>query len=146
MVRLSIPSYSGLNGEYFLFVYLLEKTAAKKSLQLVPILVSALDVDPYFYDEKTDMILGKLVGGRDLEDDFPFPVQNIGAAEEAADNCIAWIREEEEKKTASRKRSAFEQSDRQRKSGTRTQGEPNSPDYTKVEPEWRTRRKNLASP
>ena len=96
--RLSIPSYSGLNGEYFLFVYLLEKTAAKKSLQLVPILVGALDVNPYFYDEKTDMILGKLVGGRDLEDDFPFPVQNIGAAEEAADNCIAQIREEEEEK------------------------------------------------
>jgi len=96
--RLSIPSYSGLNGEYFLFVYLLEKTAAKKSLQLVPILVSALDVNPYFYDEKTDMILGKLIRGRALEDDFPFPVQNIGTAEEAADNCIAQIREEEEKK------------------------------------------------
>ena len=37
--RLRICSYAGLLGTYFLFVYLLEMTGAKKSLQLVPILV-----------------------------------------------------------------------------------------------------------
>ena len=97
--RLRVRSYSGLAGTYFLFIYLLEKTAAKKSLQLVPILVNTSDKNKFhFHDDAADLILGKLVDGKNLEDDFPFPVQNIGAAENIADNCITQIREEEEVK------------------------------------------------
>ena len=96
--RLEIRSYEELSGAYFLFVYLLEKTAAKKSLQLVPVLVDALNMDVYFDDDKTGLILGKLVDGRDLEDGFPFPVQNISEAENIAKDCIAQVCEDEEEK------------------------------------------------
>ena len=97
--RLRIRSYGGLLGAYFLFVYLLEMTGAKKSLQLVPILVSTSDSnDFFFYDEATELILGKLVDGEDLGDEVGFTAEGISAAEYVADDCITEIREEEEAK------------------------------------------------
>ena len=97
--RLRIASYDGLEGAYFLFVYLLEMTGAKKSLQLVPILVSTSDSnDFYFYDEKTELILGKLIDAEDLGDEVGFTPHDIKAAEYIAEDCITEIREEEEAK------------------------------------------------
>ena len=97
--RLKIRSYSGLLGTYFFFVYLLEKEGAKKSLRLVPILVSASDSNNfYFYDDdEAELILGKLVDGEDLVDDIGgFSAQDVKAAESVADDCITLIREDEE--------------------------------------------------
>lgn len=97
--RLRIHSYCGLLGAYFLFIYLLDMTGAKKSLQMVPILVSTSDSNEFlFYDEATDLILGKLVDGKDLGTDVDFTTESIKAAEYVADNCITQIREEEEAK------------------------------------------------
>ena len=95
--RLKIGSYGGLKGAYFLFVYLLEMSGAKTSLQLVPILINTSDSnDCYFYDEATELILGKLVDGEDLDDEIDFTAQDIEAAEFVADDCITQIREDEE--------------------------------------------------
>ena len=97
--KLRISSYNGLLGSYYLFVYLLEMAGAKKSLQMVPILVSTLDSNEfYFYDEVTELILGKLFDGEDWDDDVGFTDESICAAEYVADDCITQIREEEEAK------------------------------------------------
>ena len=97
--KLRIRSYNGLLGSYFLFLYLLELTGAKKSLQMVPIMVSTLDSNKcFFYDEVTDLILGKLFDGEDLDDDVGLTDESICAAEYVADDYITQIREEEETK------------------------------------------------
>ena len=95
--RLRINSYNSLHGNYFLFIYLLEKTAANKNLQLVPILVSTSDSnDFHFQSSVTESILGKLFDGQELNEDFEYAKLNIKSAESVAADCITMFRQEEE--------------------------------------------------
>ena len=95
--KLRIDSYGDILGAYFLFVYLLEKIGAKKSLQLVPILVSTSNSNDFYWDcEVTELILGKLLDGEEIDEKFDFTALNIKAAESTSEDCIAMILEDEE--------------------------------------------------
>jgi superfamily II DNA or RNA helicase len=97
--KLRLNGYKGLLGLHFLFMYLLEKHGAKRSLQLVPILVSARDRNVfYFSDDVTESLLGSLIDAEDLGDEIKLNCQDIEGSENAATDCISLIREEEERK------------------------------------------------
>ena len=96
--RLKIDAYGSIHGTYFLFIYLLDKTGANKSLQLVPILVNHSDSNKFYFQcSETELILGKLLDGEELDEKFEFSRKGISDAVGVAEYCITTIREEENK-------------------------------------------------
>lgn len=86
-------------GEYFFFIYLLEKTALKTELQMVPVLVSRRDFSVRFLEDLTDWFLGELASASHAEVDlFAYTPQELNRALSASDDYLGLLREEEEGK------------------------------------------------
>ena len=95
--RIRLDSYNGLEGNYFLFVFILEKNGIKKQLQLIPILVNLLNSNEYYLNNSvTDLILGKLADAKELNEKIEFTQQQFSTAENVANECISMIREGQE--------------------------------------------------
>jgi len=87
-------------GNYLFFIYLLEKTALKKDLILIPILVSLENKKVHIVDELCDWFLGEIVKAEPVDDE-KLTTYDDGLFEMAvkqAEEYLEMIREEEEHK------------------------------------------------
>lgn len=87
-------------GEYFFFIFLLEKTALKKDLLLVPVLVNTKNKRVYIQDEFCDWILSEVVKAEqiDIKSQLLYTGELFESAFKEAGEYLGMIREEEEKK------------------------------------------------
>ncbi len=86
-------------GEYFFFIYLLEKTALKTELQMVPVLVDRRNYGVKFLEDLTDWFLAELVKASRAETRlFDYTAAELDKASGAAGDYLALLREEEEGK------------------------------------------------
>lgn len=84
-------------GEYFFFIYLIEKTALKTDLRMVPVLVSRRDYSVKFLEELTDWFMADLVKGANAKDNlFDYADADLRKALTAAGEYLALLRDEEE--------------------------------------------------
>lgn len=100
---LSLAEFPARPGDYFFFVFLLEESSLKKSLRLVPILVSAEDRDVvHVVDEASELLVGRLPYADVLVDLPDFTDEDIDECLRIANMRIARLREEEEQSLLSR--------------------------------------------
>jgi len=87
-------------GNYLFFIYLLEKTALKKDLILIPILVNLSSNKVHIVDELCDWFLSEIVKAESLDDEHfaTYEVEDFEKAFKEAGEYLEMIREEEEKK------------------------------------------------
>jgi SNF2 family DNA or RNA helicase len=87
-------------GNYFFFIYLLEKTALKKDLVLIPVIVNLENNKVHIVDELCDWFLGEIVKAEPLDDEnIVFYInRHFEAAFKEAGEYLEMIREDEEKR------------------------------------------------
>jgi len=86
-------------GKYLFFVYLLEKTALKKDLILIPILVNLENNNIHIMDELCDWFLSEIVKAQPIEDQrFATYEEDLETVLSEAAEYLELIREDEEKK------------------------------------------------
>lgn len=85
-------------GKYFFFVYLLEKTALKKDLILIPILVNFENSKVHIVDELSDWFLGEIVKAEPVDDKnlATYEDEQFEKSLKEAGEYLEMIREEEE--------------------------------------------------
>jgi len=91
---------SKYQGKYIFFIYLLEKTALKKDLILIPILVNFENTKVHIVDELCDWFLGEIVKAESLDDEHlaTYEVEDFEKSVKEAGEYLEMIREEEEHK------------------------------------------------
>jgi superfamily II DNA/RNA helicase len=88
-------------GKYLFFIYLLEKTALKKDLILIPILVNLKNTkEVHIVDEICDWFLGEIVKSESVDDEnlATYNDELFEMAVKEAEEYLEMIREEEEHK------------------------------------------------
>ncbi len=87
-------------GIYLFFIYLLEKTALKKDLILIPILVHLQDNKVHIMDELCDWFLSEIVKAESIENEglMTYENEDFEEALNEAEVYLELIREEEENK------------------------------------------------
>jgi len=87
-------------GKYLFFIYLLEKSALKKDLILIPILVNLSNNKVHILDELCDWFLGEIVKAESLDDEnlATYEVEEFEKAFKEAGDYLELVREEEEQK------------------------------------------------
>jgi SNF2 family DNA or RNA helicase len=87
-------------GKYLFFVYLLEKTALKKDLILIPILVNFENSKVHIVDELSDWFLGEIVKAEPVNDKnlATYEDEHFETSLKEAGEYLEMIREEEEQK------------------------------------------------
>ncbi len=90
---------SDYQGKFLFFIYLLEKTALKKDLILIPILVNLENSKVHIVDELCDWFLGEIVKAEPIDKNLvAYDDNHFEAASEEAREYLEMIREEEEQK------------------------------------------------
>jgi superfamily II DNA or RNA helicase len=95
---LSIEGRAADRGTYFFFVYLIEKTALKTELQMVPVLVNADSWDVKILDETSDWFMAELVRATEPGRSYEFENDQLEKASGLADEFLGMLRAEEEEK------------------------------------------------
>ena len=86
-------------GKYLFFIYLLEKTALKKDLVLVPILVNLGNKKVHIADELCDWFLGEIVKAEISDKNLPsYDEEELSRSFKDAGEYLEMLREEEEQK------------------------------------------------
>lgn len=87
-------------GKYLFFIYLLEKTALKKDLILIPILVNFENSKVHIVDELSDWFLGEIVKAEPVDDKnlASYEDEHFETSLKEAGEYLEMIREEEEQK------------------------------------------------
>ncbi|MEN6295274.1 MAG: SNF2-related protein [Chloroherpetonaceae bacterium] len=87
-------------GKYFFFIYLLEKTALKKDLILIPILVNFENGKVHIGDELSDWFLGEIVKAEPVDDRnlATYNDEHFETSLKEAREYLEMIREDEERK------------------------------------------------
>jgi len=86
-------------GKYFFFIYLLEKTALKKDLILIPTLVNMYNGEVHIMDQLSDWFLGEIVNAEAVDKDIvTYDSEQFESASKQAGEFLEMIREEEEEK------------------------------------------------
>jgi superfamily II DNA/RNA helicase len=94
---------SKYQGNYFFFIYLLEKTALKKDLILIPILVNLRNNEVHIVDELCDWFLGEIVKAELSDKNLAtYEDEHFEVALKEAREYLEMIREEEEQKLRTR--------------------------------------------
>jgi superfamily II DNA or RNA helicase len=96
--QLSIQGRPADKGRYFFFVYLIEKTALKTELQMVPVLVNAESWDVKILDDTSDWFMAELVKATAPETASDYDNSQLEKAADLADEFLGVIRAEEEDK------------------------------------------------
>lgn len=96
--RLSITGRPTDRGTYFFFVYLIEKTALKTELQMVPVLVNAESWDVKILDETSDWFMAELVRATQPETPYHFENDQLEKATGLADEFLGMLGAQEEEK------------------------------------------------
>lgn len=90
---------SEYKGRYLFFIYLFEKTALKKELILVPILVNLQNKKVHIVDELCDWFLGEIVKAESSKENLAnYEDKDFEAVFKEAGEYLEMIREEEEQK------------------------------------------------
>lgn len=90
---------SDYQGKFLFSIYLLEKTALKKDLILIPILVNLENSKVHIVDELCDWFLGKIVKAKPIEKNLAtYDDNHFEAASREAREYLEMIREGEEQK------------------------------------------------
>jgi hypothetical protein len=91
---------SKYQGKYLFYIYLLEKTALKKDLILIPILVNLSNNKVHIVDELSDWFLSEIVKAESPDDESlaNYEVEDFEKAFKEAGEYLEMIREEEEQK------------------------------------------------
>ena len=84
-------------GTYFFFVYLIEKTALKTDLKMVPVLVNADSWDVKMLDETSDWFMAEIVSATKPRREFDFNSDQLDKATQLADDYLEELRAEEER-------------------------------------------------
>jgi superfamily II DNA/RNA helicase len=95
--RLSIEGSREDAGTYFFFVYLIEKTALKTDLKMVPVLVNAESWDVKILDETSDWFMAKIVSATKPRAVFDFDNAQLDKATQLADDYLEELRADEER-------------------------------------------------
>lgn len=86
-----------VHGDYFFFLYLLEKAALKTELQIVPVLVSNEGLTVHVQDEVTDWFTAELVHAKDAEKGgFEYDESHLARVLGTAADYVQMVREDEE--------------------------------------------------
>ena len=98
--RFRLTGNSKHQGNYLFFIYLLEKTALKKDLILIPILVSLENSKVHIVDELCDWFLGEIVKAEPVDDEniATYEDEHFEISLKEAEEYLEMIREEEEGK------------------------------------------------
>ncbi len=96
--RLAIKGKPQDKGTYFFFIYLIEKTALRTELQMVPVLVNGQTWDVKSLDETSDWFMAEIVRATELVDVFEFDREQLNRAVQLADEWLGVLRTEEESK------------------------------------------------
>lgn len=98
--QLRLKTHSDRTGNYLFFIFLLEKTALKKELVLLPILVSLEQNEVHIGDELSDKFLGEIVKAEsvDAQNIVTYQPEQFDRAFREAGEYLEMIREEEEEK------------------------------------------------
>ena len=97
--QLCLRGNSIYQGKYLFFIYLLEKTALKKDLILIPILVNLENSKVHIVDEFCDWFLGEIVNAELPDKNLAiYDYNHFESAKKEAREYLEMIREEEEQK------------------------------------------------
>lgn len=96
--RLAIKGRPEDRGTYFFFVYLIEKTALKTELQMVPVLINVETLDVKSVDETSDSFMAEIVHATELMEVFDFDSEQLNRAMQLADDWLGMLRADEEEK------------------------------------------------
>ncbi|MBO8130957.1 MAG: DEAD/DEAH box helicase [Candidatus Marinimicrobia bacterium] len=98
--QFSLRGDNKYHGNYLFFIYLLEKTALKKDLILIPILVNLANEKVHIVDELCDWFLGEIVQAQPLNDEYlaTYETKDFERIFKEAGEYLEMIREEEEQK------------------------------------------------
>jgi len=97
--RFRLRGSSDYQGKFLFFIYLLEKTALKKDLILIPTLVDLENSKVHIVDELCDWFLGEIVKAEPFDKNLAaYDDNHFEAASKEAREYLEIIREEEEQK------------------------------------------------
>lgn len=97
--QFNLSGDSKYQGKYLFFIYLLEKTALKKDLILIPILVNLENEKVHIVDELCDWFLAEIVKAEPTDESLStYTVQDLETAYKEAGEYLEIIRDEEEQK------------------------------------------------
>jgi superfamily II DNA/RNA helicase len=99
IAQFRLRASSDYQGKFLFFIYLLEKTALKKDLILIPILVNLEKSKVHIVDELCDWFLGEIVKAEPVDKNpVTYDDNQFEAASKEAREYLEMIREEEEQK------------------------------------------------
>lgn len=97
--RFRLRGNSDYQGEFLFFIYLLEKTALRKDLILIPTLVNLENSKVHIVDELCDWFLGEIVKAEPIDKNLAaYDDNHFEATSKEAREYLEMIREEEEQK------------------------------------------------
>lgn len=98
--QFSLKGNDKYHGEYLFSIYLLEKTALKNDLVLIPILVNLANEKVHIVDELCNWFLGEIVQAQPLSDEYlpTYEAKDFERIFKEAGEYLEMIREEEEQK------------------------------------------------